>query len=201
MQALPEDDGRLRLACEVLTKSQLRLKSQQLEIDELLEFVRDRGNKSLAGKSRVKNVHSVVGLSANQVGIMKHLCVVDLSIGRRGYHDLHVLVNAQVVWSSKAQIYKNEGCVNFPMTRGVTTRSKSVTVEAWDRSGNELRLKLRDWPAVLLQHEVDHLNGRLFIDRLLDPTQADLVKPGQYEQYRAEEPVWAQKIDVSHKAR
>ena len=70
-------------------------------------------------------------------------------------------------------------------------------MEAWDRSGNEIALKLRGWPAVLLQHEVDHLNGRLFIDRLADPKFADLVRPNEYDAYRKQKDEWLSKIDVS----
>jgi peptide deformylase len=101
------------------------------------------------------------------------------------------------VWRSKAVVEKNEGCVNYPTIRGITRRARSVKVEALDRSGNEISLKLVGWPAVLLQHEVDHLNGHLFVDRLADPHHADLVAPGEYKNYRTHKNTWPIKIDVS----
>jgi peptide deformylase len=128
---------------------------------------------------------------------MKQICIVDMSIGRRGYYDLHVLVNPKIVWRSQTMVEKAEGCVNFPTIWGKTRRSATVRVEALDRSGNEIKLKVTGWAAVLLQHEVDHLNGRLFIDRLPDPTQADLVGAGEYKNYRKQKSSWLAKIDVS----
>lgn len=194
---LAQDDPRLRRGCVELTRAQLRLKEQQTEIDALLDYVYGKGNKTVPGAARDRGRPGTVGLSANQVGVMKQISVVDLSIGRRGYFDLHVLVNPQIVWQSKATIAKPEGCVNFPTIWGVTRRSRTVRVEALDRSGNELALKVTGWAAVLLQHEIDHLNGHLFIDRLVDPTRADLVKAGEYAQYRKHKAAWEHTIDVS----
>jgi peptide deformylase len=198
MQFIPlkEHDDRLRQQCAFLTPKELRTREQQVEIDGVLDFVHGKGNKGVGGPQD-KNAQSVVGLSANQVGLMKQICVVDLAIGRKGYHDLHVLINPRIVWRSKAVVEKNEGCVNYPTIRGITRRARSVKVEALDRSGNEISLKLVGWPAVLLQHEVDHLNGHLFVDRLADPHHADLVAPGEYKNYRTHKNTWPIKIDVS----
>lgn len=196
--ALKDDDARLRTTCAMVTKAQLRLKEQQLEIDALLEYVHGHGNKAVrGGEAPDPQRQSVVGLSANQVGLMKMICAVDLSIGHKGYYDHHVLVNPVITWRSKAMVNKNEGCVNFPSVRGITKRARTVVVEALDRSGNELRLKLTGWPAVLLQHEVDHLNGRLFIDRLVDPKHADYVGPDDFAVYRKLKGGWEQTVDVS----
>jgi peptide deformylase len=197
LSTLKSDDPRLRTVCAALTPAQLRAKEQQTEIDGLLQYVGVRGNKAVPGEVQDVAIQSVVGLSANQVGLMKQICIVDLSIGRKGYYDLHVLVNPKIVWRSKSTIAKNEGCVNFTTIRGITKRSRTVKIEALDRSGNEVALKLTGWPAVLLQHEIDHLNGHLFIDRLPDPTVADLVVPGEYQKYRKQSSTWKTKIDVS----
>ena len=196
LQPLLESDPRLRVVCADLSKKQLSLKEQQVEIDALLNYVDGHGNKGVATPQN-KDQQSVVGLSANQVGLMKQICIVDLSIGHRGYHDLHALINPRITWRSKGTLMKNEGCVNFPTLRGLTLRARTIKVEALDRSGNEMTLKLTGWPAVLLQHEVDHLNGHLFIDRLLDPAKADLVPEGEYKNYRLQKNDWKRKIDVS----
>jgi peptide deformylase len=74
-------------------------------------------------------------------------------------------------------------------------------VEAWDRSGHELKLEVDGWAAALLQHEVDHLNGRLFLDRLIEPARADLVLPTEYAQYRRNKGEWLHKVDVSGRVR
>jgi peptide deformylase len=193
---LKENDPRLRHVCAEVTLAALRSREQQAEIEAILDYVYGHANNGV-GAVRDRNKHSVVGLSGNQVGIMKQICVVDLSIGRKGYQDMHVLVNPRIVWRSKSMVSKHEGCVNFPSIWGQTSRSRSVRVEAIDRSGNEIALKLVGWPAVLLQHEIDHLNGRLFIDRLVNPTQADLVSEPEYKSYRRARGNWPAKVDVS----
>lgn len=198
---LDQHDPRLRQTCAHLTKAQLRNRQQQLEIDALLEFVMGSVNKSLPGHLRDKTRPTTVGLAGNQVGIMKQITVVDLAIGRQGYSDLYVLINPRVTWSSKSVIAKPEGCINFPSIWGVTRRSRTVKVAAMDRSGNDIELRLTGWPAVLIQHEIDHLHGRLFIDRLPDPTRAHLVPKEEYQEYRRVRPEnWHEYADVSKEA-
>ena len=144
---------------------------------------------------------ATVGLAGNQVGIMKQLCAVDLSVGRQGYTDIHILVNPVITWWSKSAVDKPEGCVNFPTTWGITRRARIVRVKAWDRSGNDIEMRLTGWPAVLVQHEFDHLQGRLFIDRLPDPTKAHQVTKEDYPLYRKGKPhEWDRYTDVSRQA-
>jgi peptide deformylase len=176
---LDQHDPRLRQVCAELTKADLRDRQQQLEIDALLDFVYGKINKTAGGVRRDPKRPTTVGLAGNQVGIMKQICAVDLSIGRQGYSDMYLLVNPRITWSSKVVITKPEGCVNFPEIWGETKRSRRVKIAALDRSGNALELELNGWPAVLVQHEIDHLNGRLFIDRLPDPSKAHHVPKGQ----------------------
>jgi len=198
---LDQHDPRLRQVCAELTRLQLRDKKQQLEINALLDFVYGKVNKTAGGVRRDPGRPTTVGLAGNQVGILKQICAVDLSIGRQGYTDIHVLVNPRIVWSSKSMIEKPEGCVNFPEIWGVTHRARSIRLRAMDRSGNEIELKLTGWPAVLAQNEIDHLYGRLFIDRLPDPKKAHYVPSGSYTDYRRAKPAnWSEYIDVSKQA-
>jgi peptide deformylase len=198
---LDKNDPRLRQVCAKLTRSQLHTKQQQLEIDALLDFVYGRVNKTANGARRDPTRPTTVGLAGNQVGIMKQICVLDLSIGRQGYNDMQVLINPRITWCSKPIVVKPEGCVNFSNIWGLTHRARTVKVEAWDRSGNEVVYKLTGWPAALAQHEVDHLYGRLFIDRLPDPAKAHNVPKDRYAEYKKVRPAnWADFIDVSKEA-
>jgi peptide deformylase len=194
---LDQNDLRLRLACAPLSRSQLRDREQQYEIDALLSLVEN----SKADQDRTEIGAAIVGLSACQVSIMKQVCVVDMSIGRRGYHDFCVLVNPKITWRSKSVVTKSESCLNFPTVWGVTRRARSVRISALDRSGNDIEMKLEGWPAVLLQHEIDHMNGYLFIDRLADPTKAHLVDPGEHSQYLKRRGTWTKIIDVTGQTR
>jgi peptide deformylase len=201
LMPLDQHDPRLRQKCAPLSRPQLRTREQQLEIEALLNYVRGVVDKDAPRARREHNRPSTVGLSANQAGIMKQICVVDLSIGRKGYTDLYVLVNPKISWKSKAKVTRTEGCVNFPTTWGLTKRSTSVKVSAWDRSGNELVLRLSGWPASLLQHEIDHLEGLLFIDRMPDPAHAHHVDPEEYAVYRKLKPgQWQSFVDMSREA-
>lgn len=199
---LDQRDPRLRQICAPLTKLQLREREQQLEIDALVDFVQQGSNGGSSPASEPGTVSPrTVGLSGCQVGIMKQICVVDLSVGRKGYQDIYILINPYMASWSRGLTHRAEGCINFPETWGVTNRSQQITIGAWDRSGNDIQLRVSGWPAVLLQHEIDHVNGRLFIDRLPDPSRAHLVKAHEYGRYRRSRAgSWDQYVDMSMEA-
>jgi peptide deformylase len=85
----------------------------------------------------------------------------------------------------------------LPETWAYVERSKRVKIKAYDRSGNRIKLDLNGWPAILLQHEVDHLGGNLFIDRLTNPKKAHLVKGGELREYKKVKTNWNKFVDVS----
>lgn len=194
MKELKPTDPRLRQVCKEINRRELHSKKLQNTIDRLLDFVYGRSNK---GQKSNRNKPMTIGLSANQVGIMQKICVVDFAIRRRTQSDVHVFLNPKITWYSKTVLKRWEGCVNLPNIWGEVPRFKTVKVSAVDRWGNEFTIKAKGWQAVLLQHEIDHLNGVLFIDRLKDPTKAHLVKPDQYKLYKKNHKHWTQYIDVS----
>lgn len=184
----------LRTSCQALTKRDLRRTAVQKEIEAMIDFVYGNNNK---GRGRNRNASMTVGLSANQVGIAKRISIVDLAIGKRGYSDIHVLINPEIVWQSQSVLENCEGCVNLPTIWGYVKRSRRVKVKALDRSGNELLLTLSGWPAILLQHEIDHLNGKLFVEKLPNPKKALLVEEGDYQEFKQKKKDWKKFIDVS----
>ncbi|MBA3724320.1 MAG: peptide deformylase [Candidatus Levybacteria bacterium] len=187
-------DQLLRKECTPIPKRDLRKTSVQEEIEAMIDYVYGTNNK---GKKRKSNQSMTVGLSANQVGLSKRISIVDMAIGKRGYSDIQVLINPEIIWASTSMVEHGEGCVNLPSIWGYVMRSKRIKVKALDRSGNELLLTLVGWPAILLQHEIDHLNGKLFIDKLIDPKKAHLVEKNDYRQYKTEKKNWTKYIDVS----
>lgn len=184
----------LRSPCKIISKNELRKNSVQNEIEALIDFVYGNNNK---GKTKSRRNATTVGLSANQVGIAKRISVVDLAIGRKGYSDIHVLINPEIIWASKSVIERCEGCVNLPTIWGYVQRSKRIKVKAFDRSGNEILLTVSGWPAILLQHEIDHLNGKLFIEKLPDPKKALFVEDNDYHEFKQKKSKWNKFIDVS----
>jgi peptide deformylase len=106
---------------------------------------------------------SGVGLAAPQVGVSLRIAVIGLAD-----EDPIVMVNPEIVKRSGERTV-TEGCLSVPGYRGEIRRSVSVTVKARDRKGKEFRVKGTDLLAQALEHELDHLNGVLYLDHLESP--------------------------------
>ncbi|HSU92197.1 MAG TPA: peptide deformylase [Gemmatimonadaceae bacterium] len=100
-----------------------------------------------------------IGLAATQVGRLERICVVDVDKAR------YALVNPEIVASDGEQTGE-EGCLSIPEIYGDVTRAQHVVVRALDRDGKPIEIDATDLLARCLQHEIDHLHGRLFIDYL-----------------------------------
>ncbi len=107
-----------------------------------------------------------VGLAAIQVGVDKSLMVFDVANPEEGDRRLQVLVNPRIVEAEGEIVSENEGCLSVPDFRADVKRAERVLVDAFDREGKPLRMEAEGFLAVVLQHEIDHLNGTLFIDRI-----------------------------------
>lgn len=117
-----------------------------------------------------------VGLAGPQVNQPYRLTVVETMPERdeegneiEGSRDLFVLVNPEIVWESRELTDGIEGCLSIPGFVGEVARHESIRVRAQDRYGKKIRMRLEDWTARIVQHEIDHLNGILYIDRLTAP--------------------------------
>ena len=112
-----------------------------------------------------------VGLAAPQVGISQRLIVVRLpddEESREEYGDeagvVHVVANPKIIKSSKGTVEGVEGCLSIPGYLGTVDRHEMAVVTGLDRHGKPLRVKAHGWLARVFQHEIDHLDGVLFID-------------------------------------
>jgi peptide deformylase len=83
--------------------------------------------------------------------------------------ELHVIVNPEITWKSSREVEGVEGCLSIPGYVGEVARADSIRVRALDRRGKQLNLRLKGWTARIFQHEIDHLDGILYIDRLTAP--------------------------------
>ncbi len=106
-----------------------------------------------------------VGLAAIQVGWDKSVLLYDVS-PREESRVLHVLVNPKIITREGEVISEDEGCLSVPDFRADVKRSEFVTVEGHDREGRPIRLDAEGILAIVLQHEIDHLNGTLFIEQI-----------------------------------
>lgn len=105
-----------------------------------------------------------VGLAANQVGIGKRLTVIDLTVGKKP-GNLHILINPELV-EMEGQITEEEGCLSIPDFVEDVTRPERVKVRFTDRNGQQREMRGEGLMARALCHEIDHLNGNLYIDHV-----------------------------------
>lgn len=101
-----------------------------------------------------------IGLAATQVDVHQRVIVIDISDTR---NQLHVLINPEITARSGESDYE-EGCLSVPGIFGKVERAERVTVEAWDRDGNPFVLDADGLLAVCIQHEMDHLVGKVFVE-------------------------------------
>jgi peptide deformylase len=106
-----------------------------------------------------------VGLAAIQAGFDKSVIVYDVA-PRDEKRELHVLINPRILEKEGSVVSENEGCLSVPDFRSDVRRYATILVEGLDRDGNPVRIEADGFLSVVLQHEIDHLNGILFIDRI-----------------------------------
>lgn len=117
--------------------------------------------------------HEGVGLAANQVALPYRLFVMNPTGDSQQPEEERVIINP-VLSRAKGTQVREEGCLSLPGVHADVIRSKSIHLEGYDLEGNEISVDLVDFPARVVQHETDHLDGRLFIDRLAPSVQATL---------------------------
>ncbi len=105
-----------------------------------------------------------IGLAANQVGHLKRVIVVDITAGKEK-GNLIVLLNPQIV-ETEGKTDSEEGCLSVPKYTNVIKRAKKVLVKGLDREGKPVEIEAEGLLSRAFQHEIDHLDGVLFIDRL-----------------------------------
>jgi len=105
-----------------------------------------------------------VGLAANQVGVAQRLMVIDLSVGKRP-DECHVFINPEII-ESEGEITEEEGCLSIPDFVEVVTRPERVKLRYLDRNGETREMWGDGLMARAMCHEIDHLNGTLFVDHL-----------------------------------
>ncbi len=112
-------------------------------------------------------VSSGIGLAAIQAGILKQIIVIDLKSGEEdeSLREPHVFINPKIVTQSGTTV-SEEGCLSVIDFRGEIQRAEKITVEYQDVTGEIQKMEAEEMMSICLQHEIDHLNGVLFIDHL-----------------------------------
>lgn len=138
-----------------------RLVSDNEDVQEIDDGIRKIVKKMV----RTMFKRNGIGLAAPQVGINKRIVVIDTSFGEDRDHIL-VLINPQITQKGQETVVMEEGCLSFPELYIPVERSRSISVKAVSLRGEELQFEATDYFARVIQHEVDHVNGVLMIDRV-----------------------------------
>jgi peptide deformylase len=148
----------LRQVAREVSRAELASPAVQSFVDDLVETMRDANG---------------AGLAANQVHEPIRICAIEIKNNPRypykPNYPLTVLVNPVVTPTSDESFLVYEGCLSVPNLRGEVRRFACVRVTGWDRQGNDVSLVVNGITAGTFQHELDHLDGKVFVDRVEDP--------------------------------
>ncbi|MBC3877658.1 MULTISPECIES: peptide deformylase [unclassified Undibacterium] len=113
-----------------------------------------------------------VGLAASQVDVHEQLVVIDIS---EANDQLQVFINPEIIWASEEKKVYDEGCLSVPGIYDGVERPAEVKVKALDADGKEFEIHAKDLLAVCIQHELDHLKGKVFVE-YLSPLKRNRIK-------------------------
>jgi peptide deformylase len=159
---------------EILTSENPRLRIKANRVPRVDDGVR----RLMDDMVETMNAASGVGLAATQVGVSLRVIVMKVD------NHLYQLANPEVIKMSGEQV-DYEGCLSVPGYIGEVARAQRVTVKALNRHGKEVRIKGEDLLARALQHEIDHLDGVLFVDKLTSLDTLKEVEEGSEEEEAA----------------
>ena len=135
----------------------LRAKTQEVPISDL---VKPETQKLINSMIETMYKANGIGIAAPQIGISKQIIVIETSSGPLP------LINPKILKHSLTRISSEEGCLSVPGKFDKLKRWKTVKVRALDKNGKKIELAPNDFTNIILQHEIDHLNGTLFVDRI-----------------------------------
>jgi peptide deformylase len=131
-----------------------------------------------------------VGLAAPQVGVSERVIVVEFAEEdeEEAAQDappkkkkLYAVINPEIIWQSDELVEGTEGCLSIPGWAGDVMRHAAIAVKGINRSGQRIKIKADNWLARIFQHEIDHLDGILYTDRLIAPDRFRRIHVGEEE--------------------
>lgn len=135
------------------------------EMASMMTFLKNSQDPVLSKKYKLR---AGVGLSANQIGLNKRMFAALLNDDQGNDREI-ALFNPKIISHSEAMIYlpDSEGCLSVDRTvQGFVPRYEKIQIKAYDADGNELKLRFKGFDSIVMQHEMDHLNGVMFYDRI-----------------------------------
>jgi peptide deformylase len=145
----------------ILTAPDLRLKAVGKDVENVDGDIR----RLIDDMLETMYAADGVGLAAIQIGVTLNVVVMDIA-QKEGRNDPQVFINPKITWASEETAKFEEGCLSVPDIWEEVTRSTAIRAEYLDRDGTKQTLEADGFLADCLQHEIDHLKGKLFIDHL-----------------------------------
>ena len=162
----------------------------QISKPEIQEII-DRMFATAYGEQGDAKRPTMVGLAAPQVGISQRIIIVGInSTGLGEQPELQAFINPKIIGASDETELGREGCYSTSRVCGIVDRAKSITYKAYDRTGEIIQGKLEGFPARVFQHEVDHLDGIRFPDRVSDDQNLHWVELDEFGDYRVKWQDW-----------
>ena len=117
-----------------------------------------------------------VGLAANQIGILKKIVTVHIQNKENGKDIIYSMFNPKIIFFSSETVIMEEGCLSLPQQYAEVKRSENIIVDYVDENNKNIEKAVSGFEARVLQHEIDHLDGKLFIDYLSSLKRNKLIK-------------------------
>lgn len=153
------------------------------------------------GETKDRSKPILVGLAAPQIGIQKRIILVDTAATGVFTKDsgppppqIRAFINPEILWQSENQVIWREGCSSTSHVCGLVPRSRQVLIRSYDREGNIITREYEGYVARIFQHEIDHLNGIRFPDRIADPNALHWVEESEIPEYRIHWANWPKKF-------
>ncbi len=167
----------------ILTDENPRLRLKSVKVSKFDKSLRELAENML----ETMDTANGIGLAAPQVGVLQRLIVVDIPEdlefeGSEGFQA--VVVNPEIIKSSGLEVGE-EGCLSVPGWYGNVERFHAITVRGRNIKGREIRVKVEGLPARCLQHEIDHLDGIIFTDKVVDAASLHHIQRAQNEKEKA----------------
>ena len=157
-------DPVLRKQSRALTKDEIRSPSIQLLIEWMRDTMREAPGVGLAAPQIGKSIQLAV--IEDRADYLNRFSADELEETQRAAIPFHVIINPKLTFLDKTSAKFFEGCLSVAGYQAVVDRALNVRVECLNERGEEVILKAKGWYARILQHEIDHLNGTLYIDRM-----------------------------------
>lgn len=167
----------IKMGHPLLKEKALVIEKDRIDSEDFKKFVDELTETMRASKG--------VGIAATQVGVMERVFLLEVKNNKRYPNQentpLYIIINPKITSFSDEKVEGWEGCLSIPGIRGMVERSKSIIMEYTDMDGKTVEKEFNDFPAVIVQHELDHLDGILFTERMTDMKKLSFLD--EYEKY------------------